>query len=384
MKKTLTILAIGLVALASCDKQKESAVVNLENAPSWVVDESQPVPVQFGGGILGGVVTKGEALTNTDFAEAKYDLLAVKADGTAMPGLEGGRLVSNKTETIHGGDRDGKDTLTVNFGTPLFYPYLSTGDNAFKFYGYRVDGTHQTLTNNVVEGIDIGQNDIIWASSKPSDDNLAALGVNNGFNARYMRAAYQHSLDNQGNLNETLYYSYLPHLGFEHITSQLQFQIRAADKRAADTLAFYGVSVKSITVKNATTKASLAVLDGKLTETQNGSISVEEVNDQLPLYVEVDQLPVGADCGEPIFILPCESIDFDIVINMPDGAPSPTETLSQVAYKPRKGDAELDGGFLAGSKYILTIVFQSIEQIRIVTELAPWGDPVILDPISFE
>lgn len=380
MKKTLTLLAIGLLAIAACDKQKE-VTINLSNAPEWVADESQSVPVQFGGGIFGGIVTKGEALSSDGFAEAQYDILAVKADGTAMPNFEGGRYVSNQTHTIVGGARDGESILTVNFGATLFYPYLSTGGNAYSFYGYRVDGTHQTLNaNNVVESIAIGQNDIIWAASEASADNLAALEVPDGFNARYMRAAYKHSLEGE-NLNETLYYSYLPQLSFNHITSQLQFQIRAADEYAANSLASAGVGIHSITVKNTTTGATLAVLTGDLTGTTTGNVDVAGINDQLPLYVVVNQLPVAADCGEPIFILPCDSIDFDIVITMPVGAPSTTETISTTAYVPQVGGEATT--FEAGKKYNLTIVFQSIEEIKIVTELTEWEE-VDVDDIVME
>lgn len=383
MKKTLILLSIGLVALASCDKQQKSAVVDLSNAPAWVADEDVPVPVEFGGGLFTVATTKGTAITSDDFKTAQYDILAAKADGTPMAGFEGGVFVTNQEHAIVGGADDGQMILTVDFGGPRFYPYLSTGGNAFNFYGYGIDGTHQTLSNNMVTGIAIGNNDIIWAKSEPTPENLTALGVADGFNARYMRAAYKASLDAGGDLDETEYYSYLPKLNFAHITSQIQFLIRAEDEYAANSLAAGDVKVQSITINGIPVQATLNVINGAMAGSANGNLAVEGIpaGGQLPLYVLAEQAPVAADCGEPVFILPCASINLEIVISMPEGAPSTTETISLNNIVPLVGGEATT--FLAGKKYLMTIVFQSIEEIKVVTELAEW-ETVTVDDIILE
>ena len=385
MKKTLILLSIGLVALASCDKQQKNVVVDLSKAPAWVTDEESPVPVEFGGGLYTMAVTKGTAMTSDDFKTAQYDILAAKADGTAMAGFEGGVLVTNQEHAIVGGDQAGQMILTVDFGGPRFYPYLSTGGNAFKFYGYGIDGTHKTLTNNTVSGIAIGNNDIIWAKSQDiSDDILNALGVPDYFNARYMSAAYKASLDGSGNLNETEYYSYLPKLDFAHITSQIQFLIRAEDEYAANSLATGEVKVQSITINGIPVQASLNVITGAMTGSANGNLAVSGIKagGQIPQYLLDDQATVAADCGEHVIILPCASIDLEIVISMPAGAPSTTETITLNNVVPKVGGDVTE--FLAGKKYLMTVVFQSIEEIKVVTELASWGEPVQVDPIILE
>ena len=382
MKKTLILLSIGLVALASCDKQQKSAVVDLSNAPAWVADEDVPVPVEFGGGLFTVATTKGTAITSDDFKTAQYDILAAKADGTPMGGFEGGVFVTNQEHAIVGGADDGQMILTVDFGGPRFYPYLSTGGNAFSFYGYGIDGTHKTLSSNMVTGIAIGNNDIIWASASPSQDNLDALGVSDGFNARYMRAAYKHSLEGE-NLNETLYYSYLPKLNFAHITSQIQFLIRAEDEYAANSLSNGNVKVQSIAINGIPVQATLNVINGALAGSANGNLAVEGIpaGGQLPLYVLSEAVPVAADCGEPVFILPTDSLNIEIVISMPEGAPSTTETISLNNIIPLVGGEATT--FLAGKKYLMTIVFQSIEEIKVVTELAEW-ETVTVDDILLE
>ena len=389
MKKTLILLSIGLVALASCAKQ-EGVEFNLTNAPAWVSNEELPVPIEFGGGISTMAVTKGTALSGEAFAAStyKYDILAAKSDGTAMPGFENGLLVSNQTHTIQGGDDDGEDILTVNFGGSRFYPYLSTGGNAYNFYGYGIDGTHHAVANGMVTGIVIGNNDIIWAKSEPDAAKLAALSdaigkeVPDGFNARYMRAAYKASLDGE-NLNETLYYSYLPKLTFAHITSQIQFLVRAEDEYAANSLSNGGVRVQSITVKSISLAATLNVTTGALAGGNVGNLAVSGIPAQgvLPQYVVEESVPVAAECGEPVFILPVDDISLDIVISMPEGSPNTTETITLTDIVPKVGGTATT--FQAGKKYNMTIVFQSIEEIKVVTELLPW-DELDVDDIILE
>lgn len=388
MKKTLILLSIGLVALASCAKQ-EGVEFNLTKAPAWVANEELPVPVEFGGGISTMAVTKGTALTTDAFETTSYDILAAKADGTAMAGFEGGLWVTNQTHTIQGGADDGHEILTVDFGGPRFYPYLSTGGNAYNFYGYKIDDSHHAVANGMVTGIEIGNNDIIWAKSEPDAAKLAALStaigkdVPDGFNARYMRAAYKASLDGE-DLNETLYYSYLPKLTFAHITSQIQFLVRAEDEYAANSLSNGGVRVQSITVKSIPLAATLNVTTGALAGGNVGNLAVIGIvtGGLLPEYNVVESVPVAAECGEPVFILPANDISLDIVISMPEGSPNTTETITLTDLVPKVGGTATT--FQAGKKYNMTIVFQSIEEIKVVTELTDWGDPINIDDITLE
>lgn len=388
MKKTLILLSIGLVALASCAKQQQGVEFNLTNAPAWVANEELPVPIEFGGGIYTMAVTKGTAVSAEAFKTAHYDILAAKSNGTAMAGFEGGILVTNQIHVIDGGDQDGQEILTVDFGGPRFYPYLSTGGNAYNFYGYGIDGTHHAAANGMVTGIEIGNNDIFWAKCEPDDDVLATLSaatgkdVPDGFNARYMRAAYKASLEGEV-LNETLYYSYLPKLTFSHITSQIQFLVRAEDEYAATSLANGQVKVQSITIKNIPLAATLNVTSGALAGGNVGNLAVASIpaGGILPQYDVVEAEPVAAECGEPVFIIPTGTISLDIVISMPAGSPSTSETITLTNVVPKVGGTATT--FEAGKKYNMTIVFQSIEEIKVVTELTDW-DEVDVDDIILE
>lgn len=397
MKKIFYISLIALTTLVACNKKNSTPVEKATSAiPAWFCDESLPVPIQFGAGDMG--TTKGTAIDQTAFEGTvqnpfTYDVYAAKATDTSVPmhGFTGGLLAKNVAST----ELPSATIVAFNDGVTRYYPYLAK-DGAFNFYGYRYDGTHQTLTDaGVIEDLEIGQEDVIWAMAEVTSAQLTALqtvnaNVTDGFNARYIRAALEKSTT-AGVVNYTTYYSYLPKLTFEHKTSQIQFAIRAYNQHAYQTLQDASITIEGLYVDGIPVSADFNVLTGTFTATTPSAgdkIDVENAG-----TVVVADLPYPADpndstdpgmtgiaCGDPIFIIPIEeanaSLHMVLSITLP-GYDDPEEIEMTI-------NAPTDDGFEEGKAYKFTIVLQSIEKITIQTELTDWGTPINAGEVVIE
>lgn len=431
MKKYMILAAAALVALAACKKTDEQVPTQepaKDNTPAWVNDESAAVPIEFGVGQISADV-KGIAMDATAFETAYFDVLAVNQASAVMPGFEGGVFAQNVKRTEAPLYNVAKFKNANNENVDKFYPYLLSA-GYFKFYGYHVGitpavlyadadeyneanqttltdeqfaalsvaertktpavyGTHQTLTaSNTIANVPIGQNDIIWAKAEPTQANLYALGLIDadtpeaaatypGFNAKYVRAARTTAGDNL-----TTYYDYLPKLAFNHLTSQIQFVIKAADATAQTTLANAAVAISSIevggtndNVTGTTTihnQATFDVVAGTLTGSNLGTIGVLNIPTNFTITT------AGANCGEPIFILP---INGDILMTLnitlpgmeePQVITSKLRAPAVVGTGTNENPQYAAGTFAAGLAYQYTIILHSIEKIEVVTTLAEW------------
>lgn len=75
-------------------------------------------------------------------------------------------------------------------------------------------------------------------------------------------------------------YPWIPNINFEHQLAQLRFSvIPATEQSEEDRTAVQNMKVKNITIKNHGTTATLNVLTGKLTFTDNGSLLMREATD---------------------------------------------------------------------------------------------------------
>lgn len=410
MRKYYVFAAAALVVLAACQKKgnevenKQSLDTSLTTIPAWLEDESLPVPIEMGK--HGLMATKGSPILAADFSDAsfRYSVIAFReSDDAVMAGFEGGVLARNAAggvDTATGDDLTGN--TVVKFvdanGQDVFkyYPYMYA-DGTFNFYGYRVDGAAPTLTGTSINGVQMGPNDLLWAKAEAagSDETAARTGnagvgrdyESNGFSARYIRGVRRAYVDGtpQGMQN---YVSALPHLEFAHITSQLQFFIKAFDEIAENTLAGARVAVSSITIggTDATnyptasaiaTTANFNIKTGALTQATAGTISVSNIANNFAITED------GAQCGDPLFIMPFTgNILLTMELTLPTGD---TQTIKTVLTAPAIPAANVAAGtFAAGYVYRFTVSLESIEKINIVTTLLPWGDTVEADPIVID
>lgn len=408
MRKYYVFAAAALVVFAACQKKgnevenKQPLDTSLTTIPAWLEDESLPVPIEMGK--HGLMATKGSPILAADFSDAsfRYSVIALReSDDAVMAGFEGGVLARNAAggvDTATGDDLTGNTVVKFvdanGQDVTKYYPYMYA-DGTFNFYGYRVDGAAPTLTGTSINGVQMGPNDLLWAKAEAAgaDETAARTGnagvgrdyESNGFSARYIRGIRREYVGNQHSMQN--YVSALPHLEFGHITSQLQFFIKAFDEIAERTLTGASVKVSSITiggtdVDNPTASAIAATADlniktGELTQNTPGTISVQEIAPNFSIRED------GAQCGNPLFIMPFTgNILFTMELTLPTGD---TQTIKTVLTAPAiPGDSSTAGTFVAGYVYKFTVSLESIEKINIVTTLLPWGDTVEADPIVID
>ena len=407
MRKYFVFAAAALVALSACNKNgREPGGNTVDNQvttmPAWMVDETLPVPIQMGE--QGVLETKGAAIADLD--GLVYNVIALReSDNEVMAGFSGGvraRNIPGSPDSATGDNLTGQTVvqfLDSDGTTPVtkYYPYLYS-DGTFNFYGYRIGADAPSLSGTSIN-VELGDNDLLWAKAEAlaSDETAARAGntsvgrdyESNGFSARYIRGIRREYVTNNGSMEN--YIAALPHLNFQHITSQLQFFIKAFDTIAENTLNAVGasVSVASITIGGTDTEyptaspiaktANLNILNGELTQVTSGTLSVSNIADDFSITED------GAVCGDPLFIRPFTgNILLNMALTLPDGtnqtiktvleAPAIAEsgTPGQPGYHP----AVQAGRFEANYVYKFTISLESIEKINIVTTLSPWG-PVI-------
>ena len=194
------------------------------------------------------------------------------------------------------------------------------------------------------------------------------------------------------------YVDFLPKLEFQHLTSQIQFVVKAYDQRAQTTLHDANVVINSITLGDPATFFSTAdfnIVDGTLNGHTHGSLLVENIDPAFAITT------TGANCGDPLFIMPCAAStaaplpvalnmsirdaqnnviqDVDVTANVtaPAVLTDPDDPTSAVLYPA--------GTFVKGYKYTFTISLMSLEKIEITTSLAGWidanntTDPIVID-----
>lgn len=381
MRKYYVFAAAALVVLAACQKKGSEVAEEKPFVPEWLTDESLPVPIQFCGQ---DIETKGTAIDGTIFGSStfRYAVLAVNKDsGGIMDGFSGGVLAKNVAGS---GELSAAALMTEFINGPLYYPYMYS-QGQFNFYGYRTSdaidqGTLPTLSGTSINGIAIGQTDILYAAAEADSEkedaattayNAKRSGTSTakGFSAKYIRGARYAS--SPGDVfNSGTFITYLPTFTFEHKTSQFIFHVKTVDADAATSLNAAGVTVSSITVSGVPTSANLDLVTGVL----SGSGSAGSVSVTAPTTFTLNA--TGDTWGQPIFLLPGTSnITFTMNLSLPNNI---TGTVTQTLSPPD------ENGFLAGKAYRFTVILQGIEEVKIVTELTDWGTPIEAGNVEFD
>ena len=249
---------LGIFALATNDATNNTAITDANRTAAW-----------------GDTDNYGILLNN------------VQAAVTAWP-QQGG--TDEKPDGLEN-DKAQKITLYKDNAANGVYYYPMQKKYDYTFYGYAPYQADQTISAAKPEisftEFD-GSQDIIWknAAAAPIAPGSIYLkdGITNdteltGYNARYIRQLKYHF-----ELNKTPHdksdYPWIPNINFEHRLAQLRFSvIPASDQSEADRTAVQNMKVKNITIKYHGTTATLNILTGKLTFTDNGSLLMREATD---------------------------------------------------------------------------------------------------------
>lgn len=364
-------LAAAALALLACGKTSNTPIEPGKDINSVEIEnESVPVPIELGS----GTATKAAMIDADAFEDTKFGVLAIDVDAAAT---DANKVLLNGVEAGNTPQTGKAYSSITNFTHgPYYYPLISK--NNYTFFGYRTnedDDYTLDATYNVTD-IALGYSDIIWAKAEattlPELDGFGQYAGYKGFNAKYIRAIK--AIAGAGDYLEG---TYAPKLHFDHITSALSFNVKAADAAAENSLR-NKATLTGISLVNVKKTANLAVLEGLLSTTALADTLVVEA----PAAAAF--LAAGAVFGAPLFILPT-AIDNPYANNGDGYSVILSLNVNGQAMKldPIKLTLPNDG-FEAGKAYKFTIAINSLEEIEIVTELEDWINVVIQDPIVIE
>lgn len=436
MKKLIYIAAALLVTLAACNKNNsEVNVPTQSNVPAWVADETLPVPVLFNTGALAETKTKSGLIDEVAFLDQEFtygvtalDLMDrdVRLFQTSDNHVEA-RNVANQNHPGHYLADFG--SVVSNVWTPNTYYYPLQSSNYFTFFGYRTNEDNDfsltwvgsgSETTAQISDIEIGHQDILWASAAATGFGYDGKNYD-GFNAKYIRNAWKAV----NNVAADFYSRYAPNLHFNHITTAFQFYIKTdpgrgfVDMTTTPELADEGakkfeaadIYVTGIKLTGLHNVATLDVLTGVLSTSGNtADIDVQGIdppqvtrdvtagtlyyqdNGRVDTTVTGNPVPAGSQTfiwdkfypqfnegngnpyGEALLVLPTD-------IETAAGNTDPIQAIISfhVPNQSSTEDIVLDiehngGGFLAGKRYVFTILVHSPEEIEVVTSIAAWDD----------
>lgn len=311
----------------------------------------------------------------------------------------------------------------INWKSSGYIPYYNLQEefDAFNFFAYYYDNAQVGEVKREADRIcfDVtvdGSQDLMCAAAA----DLKAL-IEDVENGRKIAADYseqaarlkQLGADERQLMRSCYYGTYTARRNIWPIMAQLRFSvIPATEQSEEDRTAVQNMKVKNITIKNHGTTATLNVLTGKLTFTDNGSLLMREATDdgkgnitftddnadgtvEVPkdIYVQKYEggqyMLNGVSSANPLIqgylmVKPdMEQFLMDVTIMAPDASGVPQDLIVRDipvnAPAPAVDSGKSDNLFYAGYYYNVRIGIYATQQINATATLATWkpgGDSV--------
>lgn len=345
MNRYLVSGAIAAAIFSSCAKD----IIPGDDA--WINDDTKPVPVLFASkgsiqastrAIKDGLVT-GNVMNSLDVGI--ISVAEKLSDGTQTQwnsDVDGSILIDNKLITT-------STTGDIVFSPKIYYPFGNK--YAFSFYSYYPYRNNAGETAAIADGAytityDLGNTDILWASSQAADYN----GIN-GYNAAYCRAVKLGGAENE----------YYPKLQYNHLLTAMVFKIVSKDEDIEN----YDVKVTGMEIINTSTSATLCICDnagaaaGTLTGSEDGGRIGFTNLDYAPTFTETELCTIIA--------MPAKNYTAAITLTV-DGANVSTVELPL-------GSTDGRTNYAAGYIYSFTVTINNPQEVTIVeTGLTEWQE----------
>lgn len=420
--KKISILALVVLAGASwaCRKNVAEPENPYADAP-WAIDESLPVPIQFGmdSSTPFGIETKAAPIETANFADAKLKITAVDMNSTTTYTTSKGFLFYDAPATVSAGFIQFLD----GEGEPItrYYPQVSKAEDRlnYSFIGYQVPdeeiqdpgSVHPPLTrtfylkpNKSSTGAD-NNVDILWARSDAEDIEYESVTYH-GYNAQYIRKARLAGTD--------VLAARRPNLAFAHKAAVAHFVVRGENLGAAtdetytyedengDDQPIY--TVKDLKVAVRREQARLDMTTGLLSYYGSNVSGNFRTYDSFAAYDDDYVVPVenaadtpdGIEFGTGVFLIPGArtagtddlQLQFTLVNNLTHEEDTYGVTTPISLPLPYLGGDPANGtGYDAGTSYTYYITVNSAAVIRIQASVANWnsytgdyvGDAVVLE-----
>lgn len=373
------LAALAIVVACSKDGPRDAGDT------SWAYDLTKAVPIVFGTGSSFSVKSKAaiESLEGVEFGVLALDLAKEGQWNQANPEQAENVLLMNKV--AKGVSSNAQFITTEGENVTYYYPLETLDSHDYSFFAYHTSdvsvtaspAVHELSSNGVsfIKSVAIGTTDVLWAKAEATP--FVAGGVTyTGFNTDYQRMARRTWPD-------TWLENYAPKFTFKHVTTALHFNIVAEDANAAATFISADgaaqVTVRDLRVFSASEAglpgvATLDVLSGRLTAGDASGayepVSFAPVSE--PVLPTVPTAGSINEYGTGLFLVPTtDQLRVSFTVDAPTGSFSPSDESGLGGYSL---NAPTDDGFEAGKSYTFRIVVRSLEDIRIVLELAEWQD----------
>lgn len=402
MKKFYLIaMAVSAVSLWACSKN-EPTVNPYADAP-WAIDETLPVPIQFGKSSSFEIDTKAAPINEENFASAKLKITAVDFSKNIVNTTSAGFLFYDAPATV---TTEGLNTW-IQFldsdSNPIsrYYPQVSKAEDRmnYTFIGYQIPDEEiydpveahppvvrafYLLPNKSTAGVDRNV-DILWAKAEAVPFTYENVEYQ-GFNAQYIRKA---------RLADKLAEK-RPSFTFEHKAALAHFVVRGENlPDATDETYTYTdaqgthpiFTVKDLKVAVRKENANLNLQTGVLTPYNNVSNNFR-LYDSFAGYsssyeVAVENAasnPTGNEYGTGIFLLPGQrtqgtddlKIQFTLV-NHVEGTQTTFGVTSEIVMPLPYLTDGITTGYQEGKAYTYYITVMSATQIRITASVNEWN-----------
>lgn len=393
-KRFLIILGAATVLTVGCSKK------NAPDGPvfeDWVNNESLPVPINIDQRAFDATLTKAAPIESSNIEGTLFGVFGI--DLAPTNDLPEDAWSADASQVLlydkYAEFQDNRMRFVESTGPVTYYYPMITRYN-YTFYGFHTSSA-TTLDaykndfhgyfegNSLCTDINLGRTDILWAKASAEDitgklnESDAVETTLKGFNAKYARYSRRWYPDT--------YSEKQPMLEYQHLTSAIHFYATAEDAEAEASLAGK-VTIKNLRVIGVPTKAKLCIAS-KDDPAQEGKLTAIGEKDTLKIYDSADRYddlgvtPVvktetvpGAEVGEGMFILPCDSEGIEVYFTLRapiSGSPASGYVYEDIPVKSAI-PTPLGSKFEAGKRYNFTILIRSLEEIIIIGGLQDWED----------
>ena len=392
MKKTWTmaILAAGMMASCSSNGEEAPNVSEQEEAPVKMelsVGSLASVSVAEGRGIGTGAV--GGELGQNKWAGEKFNLIAVGTDSKTLD-AEGNPTkyveINNEVVTAPIQVSEG-DPSTIDFDTDANGTHYYVGANTYAFFAYHFGNADYADLGTVLSpsittdglAVDVtidGTNDLMIATTNKEAD-ITAQDSGNG-------TALWPDDENKLYSAWSARKGVTPTLNFQHLLTRLVFKAKMAQGEIADQ-----ISIKSIKLKNVTSKANVVIIPSEGTSDDAPRLTTNDADLGTTEFQLMERTAAGQtmtqltpmlvtsteeQVGESMLVIP--GTQYEVAIELTEVLEDGTDHTSTITQTLQLAD---HATFEANNQYTVNIAVYGLQKIVVNASLTPWTNAGSID-----
>lgn len=405
MKKNIWIWALAATFMVACSSKDDEPTIEQPITENDFESPNGQVVIQLGGGEYSAsastTVTR-TPVTDANFIGTNVGIFALAttngtdnnatdwstAEGALLNNIQG--VVSTQTNTLGSEANTKKISLYRGGASGAVYYYPMDNKFDYTFYGYSPYQTTATVTASqaTVSLTFNGSQDIMWQKAAApnipeqsifidettDDKNTSVL---TGYKAKYIRQLkYHHDIiTNHGKTGTD--YTWVPNINFEHQLTQFTFQVIAAKKQSSeDKTEAQKLKVKDVKLKGHGTSATMNILTGALTWTNNEDLSMLTIDTDNPATGTFTP-SIAENGGDKVGYLMAKPTDGATPLTLEVTVEAPTPQVGGTNIPAEQTIAILlntAGGFKKGIIYNVQIGVYAMQEVMVDATLTEWKD----------